>query len=604
MTTGFIVLGRPDWKQPRLAPAGDRLAAVRWHDGAANVWIGSSKSPMQLATDLRPWRLHDFHWSLDGRGLILVLDDAGVHQRRGLAWQDLRSGALTRLTSELASDAQYVGQFGADKPRILLSVRDPVSRASELQAVTITGEVVDRWSGPGRRVNFWLANESQAVAACIGGRTCTWWYTQLPDHAWSVIAELPAADGQASRPLAFGGPDGTSVFATSSVGRDTLALVRMSAPSWSPEPVSAPDRFDISSVLMASDGSEPDLVTTTDPDSPQCALSSAAEADLARLLQLADGAAARILGRNASHCLAEVSYPVGGPAYVTFSRSTKAVSRPLVRYTGLSRVRMHQREPFAYRARDGVTVSGFLTRPTDKPPWPTVLVIHDGPGSRDIASMDPWAQYVASAGLCCVQVNYRGSCGFGKAFRDAGDGQWGLAMQDDLIDALASTPLRDLVDTARIAAMGHGYGGYAALMLATQTELPFACVVSASAPTDLVRFTRSLISFGGSAGFADAARIGQPDEDRERLTRTSPANRVDDIISPLLLFHGRQDARIPVSHATAFVDCLSRAGKPYQLTIYDDEGHWYTRPQNIADFRLRTVEFLLASTRAADLEAC
>ena len=94
MTAGYIILGRPDWTRPRLAPEGDRLAAIRWHDGAANIWIGSSKAPMQLVTDLRPYRLRDFHWGADGRGLVLTLDDPGG-RRRGLAWLDLRSGSVT-----------------------------------------------------------------------------------------------------------------------------------------------------------------------------------------------------------------------------------------------------------------------------------------------------------------------------------------------------------------------------------------------------------------------------------------------------------------------------------------------------------------------------
>jgi hypothetical protein len=116
MTTGYIVLGRPDWTRPRLAPTGDRLAAIRWHDGAANLWIGSSRAPMQLVTDLRPWRLKDFHWSDDARGLVLVLEDAS-HRRRGLAWLDARSRATARLTPDLVADARYAGQVGSRKVR-------------------------------------------------------------------------------------------------------------------------------------------------------------------------------------------------------------------------------------------------------------------------------------------------------------------------------------------------------------------------------------------------------------------------------------------------------------------------------------------------------
>ncbi len=551
---------------------------------------------MQLATDLRPSLLRDFHWGASGRGLVLVLDDP-AGQRRGVAWLDLRSGTVTRLTPELSSDARYVGQVSEPKPRILVSVRHPLSRGLVLQDVTTTGEVLAEWEGPDSPVGLWLATATQAIAVCFGEKTCTWWHGRLPEPSWSCIAELPATDARASHPIAFSS-DGNSLFATSCADRDTIALVRMAPPAWAAEVLSQNERFDITSVLMSPDGAGPDVVTTTDADSPQSALTSGAAADLSRLRHLAGDAPARIIGRNASHCLAEISYPVGGPAYLMFSRSTKAVSRPLVRYTGLARIRVHKREPFTYLARDGRLITGFLTIPPGSAPWPAVLVVHDGPWSRDEAHMDPWAQYLASAGLCCIQVNYRGSRGFGKAFRDAGDGQWSLAMQDDLVDALASDSVSEVADSDRIAAIGHGYGGYAAVMLTTQSEVALSCAVSASAPTDLVRYASSLMAFGGRSGFAYAARMGDPERDRHKLTRASPVARVADIGAPLLLFHGRQDACVPISHAQTFADSLRRAGKEYQLIAYEDEGHWYSRPQNVADFRLRTVEFLLSTLSA------
>jgi dipeptidyl aminopeptidase/acylaminoacyl peptidase len=597
MTAGYIILGRPDWTRPQLAPEGDRLAAIRWHDGAANIWIGSSKSPMQLVTDLRPWRLRDFCWGSDGRGLALVLDDAGG-RRRGLAWLDLRSGSVTRLTSELSADGRYAGQITGPKPRVLVSVRQPHGRGAVLQAVTTTGEVVGEWSGPGDPVSWWLATPSQAVAVCNGGTTCAWWHSDLTDQSWSRIAEFPATEAQASRPIAIAA-DSQCVYATTSAGRDTIALARMSGPEWQPAILSESEHFDVTSVLMAPEGGGPDLVTTTDPDAPQSALTDGAAADLSRLRHLAGESPARILDRNAGYCLAEISNAVGGPAYITFSRTSKAVGKPLVRYTGLSRVRMHSRQPFRFSARDGLLITGFLTRPAGPPPWPIVVVVHDGPWSRDEAHMDPWAQYLASAGFCCLQVNYRGSRGFGKGFRDAGDGQWSLAMQDDLVDALQSGPVAEVADTQRIAAMGHGYGGYASLMLATQPEVPITCVIAASAPTDLVQYTRTLLSFGRRSGYAHAMRIGEPVAERDKLTATSPMARAADIGASMLLFHGRQDACVPVSHVTSFADALRRAGKDHSVIIYEDEGHTYSRPQNVADFRLRTLEFLHTRLLAA-----
>jgi acetyl esterase/lipase len=548
---------------------------------------------MQLASDLRPWRLRDFHWGADGKGLILVLSQAGRDQRV-LAWLDVRARSMTPLTPDLAIDAHYVGQVGGAKPRILIAVRQSPAGTSRLQAVTPAGAVIAEWQPPSGQATRWLATGTQAVAVCSNGSTCTWWHTTLDEPAWSPIGVIPATDSRASRPLAFSS-DGQTLYALSSAGRDTVALVRMSAPGWRTEVISESERFDVTGVLMSPDGSGPDLVTTTDPSCPQSPLTGEAAADLARLVQVAGAAPASITGRNSSHCLAEISYPVGGPAFVTFSRSTDTVSKPMARFTGFARVRMQPRESFTYRARDGLLITGFLTRPSTPPPWPAVLAVHGGPWARDRAQFDPWAQFLAAAGLCCIQVNYRGSRGFGKHFRDAGDRQWALAMQDDLVDALQSAELADVIDKGRIAAIGHGYGGYAALMLATQSEVPLACVVAGSAPTDLPRYVAGLLSLGSAAITEHAARIGDPVEDRDQLLATSPVNRAGDIAVPVLLFHGRQDARVPVRHAQALAAALERTGQRHDLTVYADEGHWYARPQNVVDCRAKVLEFLLTN---------
>jgi acetyl esterase/lipase len=584
--------GTPDWTRPRLAPVGDRFAAVRWHDGAANVWVGASRSPMQLASDLRPWRLRDFHWSADGHGLILVLSQAGS-DRRLLAWLDLRRRSVMPLTPDISGDSQYVGQTGGARPAVFVAVREAPAGTSRLQAVTTGGAVMAEWQPPGGQAIRWLSTGTQAVAVCTDERACTWWHTRLDAPAWSPIAELPLADSRASRPLAFSADEQT-LFALSSAGRDTVALVAMTGPDWSPRVIVERHGFDITAALIAPDGSGPDLVTTTDPLRPQAALTGPATADLDRLARVAEQAPATITGRNATHCLAEIAFSVGGPAFVTFSRAAEgAVSRPMARFTGFARVRMQHREPVRCRSRDGLPITGFLTRPDAPPPWPTVLAVHGGPWSRDRPQFDPWAQFLAAAGLACLQVNYRGSRGFGKKFRDAGDGQWARAMQADLIDALASDALADVIDPDRIAAIGHGYGGYAALMLATQAESPLTCVVAGSAPTDLLSYVAELRS-AGSAGAEQAARIGDPVADREQLIQTSPVNHASDIRVPVLLFHGRQDGRVPVRHAEALATALDRAGGRYDLTVYADEGHWYARPQNVIDCRAQCLEFLLA----------
>ena len=125
--------------------------------------------------------------------------------------------------------------------------------------------------------------------------------------------------------------------------------------------------------------------------------------------------------------------------------------------------------------------------------------------------------------------------------------------------------------------------------------MPIACVVSGSAPTDLPGYVAGLLSLGGAGSVEHAYRIGHPVDDRDKLLAASPVSRAADIAVPLLLFHGRQDARVPVSHAEALAAALEQAGRGYDLTIYADEGHRYARPQNIVDCRAQCLEFLLTN---------
>ena len=132
---------------------------------------------MQLASDLRPWRLRDFHWGADGQGLILVLSQAGSDQRV-LAWLDLRARSLAPLTPDLAADAHYVGQVGGAKPRVLIAVRQSPAGSSRLQSVTPAGAIIAEWEPPGGKATRWLATGTQAVVICTGDSTCTWWHSE------------------------------------------------------------------------------------------------------------------------------------------------------------------------------------------------------------------------------------------------------------------------------------------------------------------------------------------------------------------------------------------------------------------------------------------
>jgi dipeptidyl aminopeptidase/acylaminoacyl peptidase len=251
--------------------------------------------------------------------------------------------------------------------------------------------------------------------------------------------------------------------------------------------------------------------------------------------------------------------------------------------------------PVALRARDGLRLQGYLTRPPEGsgPPYPTVLRVHGGPWDRDRWAFDPEVQWLANRGYACLQVNFRGSAGFGRRFLAAGDREWGARMQDDLLDAVAWAVREGHTDPARVGIYGSSYGGYAALMGAALAPETFRCAISMAGPTDL----RTLIDHAPPywAGLAGQfrRRVGDPRADADMLWERSPLRRADELRVPVLIAHGRNDPRVPVSEAEELVAALRRRGIAHEHLVFEDEGHGLTRRENRLRFA-RSAEAFLA----------
>lgn len=223
-------------------------------------------------------------------------------------------------------------------------------------------------------------------------------------------------------------------------------------------------------------------------------------------------------------------------------------------------------------ARDGLTLHGYLTRPDAPGPHPLVVLPHGGPhGVRDVWAFDWEAQLLASRGFAVLQVNFRGSAGYGRAFETAGFQQWGGTMQDDLTDATRWAIAQGVADADRICILGSSFGAYAALMgVAREPEL-YRCAVGHAGVYDL----ELLYSAGdvrrwrwGRSYLADV--LG---EDPASLRARSPVSLADQVVAPVLLIHGEEDWRADHAHAERMEQALSVAGRPVELFTLEDEGH-------------------------------
>ncbi len=279
-----------------------------------------------------------------------------------------------------------------------------------------------------------------------------------------------------------------------------------------------------------------------------------------------------------------VTYTVSdGPiAYYLYQRPARRATLLFVHRPQLTQYTLAGMEPVEFRARDGLRLYGYLTLPPGREPrnLPLVLLVHGGPWARDVWGYDRDVQWLANRGYAVLQVNYRGSTGFGKAYLNAGDREWGGKMLTDLLDAKAWAVARGYADPKRICIYGGSYGGYATLAALAFAPGEFSCGVDLVGPSNLITLLRTIPPYWASHKAMMAKRLGDPDRDAEFLRSRSPLFRADSIRAPLLIVQGANDPRVKRAESDRIVEAMRRNGKEVQYIVFPDEGHGFARPEN------------------------
>jgi len=248
-----------------------------------------------------------------------------------------------------------------------------------------------------------------------------------------------------------------------------------------------------------------------------------------------------------------------------------------------------------FKARDGVEMQAVLTLPKGKEAkdLPLIMMPHGGPGVRDDEEWDWWAQFLASRGYAVLQPNYRGSTGFGTKFNELGEGQWGLAMQDDLIDAVNWAAKQGIADPKRVCIVGGSYGGYAAFRAAQRDKGVYRCAVSFAGISDMSAMARYDGSFLNGNSARDFLQSKAPD-----LKAVSPINFAADFSTPILIMHGKADQTVPVKQSREMVEKLKAVGATYRYVEQPLGDHHLTRQADRLQF-LQELEAFLAKYNPA-----
>lgn len=251
-------------------------------------------------------------------------------------------------------------------------------------------------------------------------------------------------------------------------------------------------------------------------------------------------------------------------------------------YPYLEKNQLANVQPFEFDAKDGMKLNGYLTLPvaSNKKP-PLVVFPHGGPQSRDYQYFNPYVQYFAEQGYAVLQVNFRGSTGFGNDYETKGYREWGHAMQQDVYDAFDWLVTQDVVDTDNSCLVGASYGGYVALTAAFQKPKMFKCIVSIAGVSDVEAIANNEYKYSTLRAFVEKT-IGNPknDEDVKTMRAISPVNHVKKIREPILLIHGTHDTQVPVKQSREFYKRAKRAGIDIETVEYKYGTHYLDENNN------------------------
>jgi dipeptidyl aminopeptidase/acylaminoacyl peptidase len=597
-----VLFGNPERTSPHISPDGSALAWIAPRDGVLNLWVapvggesGVDWTAARPVTEDADRGIRSFAWALDGRHVLYVQDVGGDENWR---LYDVDPQALERrdLTPFEGIHATIIGTSKRRPDEVLVGINKDNPQLHDVYRLHLaSGELVREIENPGYA--GWLADEDLVVRCAIA---------PLPDGSFNVLVRdsgadefrfllaIPAEDATSTDVVSFSG-DGRSLLMISAAGSDTGRLTRVDLATGESAVLAEDPEADVSGVLLHPDTCDPLIVTVLKDRMTYVVLDPSVEDDLKAVRALHPGDPS-FSGRNEADTTWLIAFNVdaGSVTYFMYDRATKTGRLLFSARPALAGYELAPMEPFSFPARDGLVIHGYATFPPGlgRTGLPAVVDVHGGPQVRDTWGYNPEAQWLANRGYLSVQVNYRGSTGYGKAFVAAGDREWGGKMHDDLVDAVGYAVSQGWADRSRVAIYGGSYGGYAALVGAAFTPDVFCCAVDIVGPSNLKTLLETIPPYWAPMIAQLYRRVGNPETDAEFLWSRSPLSRARDIRIPLLIAQGANDPRVKQAESEQIVAALTEAGIDHEYMLFPDEGHGFAKPENRIKFYAAAERFL------------
>lgn len=592
-----VLFGNPVKASPQISPDGKRIAYLAPSDGVLNVWVRTlGEEDDRAITSDRERGIRSYFWAKDGKHLLYV-QDVGGNENWRLYAIDPDKGGTRDLTPFEGVQVRIVAVNKRFPSQILIAMNKDNPQIHDVYRLDLKAgslEVVAR--NPGG-VSQWIADYDMKVRGAhrmLGDGGSELLIRETEGSEWKPIAKWGPEDESTSGPVGFT-LDGKSLYLQDSRGVNTGRLIKLEIATLRPEIVIEDKQYDVADVVLHPDTRKVQLVAFVKERTEWHVLDASIKADIEAIRSTQDGDFF-----IASRDKADENWLVGfviddGPvAFYAYRRRFKTMEFLFENRPELNEYVLAPMEPVKFQSRDGLTIHGYATFPpgAERKNLPMVLNVHGGPWARDAWGYDPESQWLANRGYACLQVNFRGSTGYGKKFLNAGDKEWGGKMHDDLVDAVRWAESQGWIDPKRVAIYGGSYGGYAALCGATFTPDLFACAVDLVGPSNLITFIRTIPPYWVLYLAQFHQQVGNPDTEEEFLKSRSPLYHVDRIKIPMLIAQGANDPRVKQSESEQIVEAMRAKGIDCQYLLFPDEGHGFAKPENRIKFYRACERFL------------
>ncbi|MBE9039911.1 S9 family peptidase [Oscillatoriales cyanobacterium LEGE 11467] len=590
-----ILFGNPKRTSPQLSPDGRYLTYIAPdEEDVLQVWLQEigQKGDRQLTHD--PKRGIRFYlWTYDPQKLLYLQDTDG-DENFHLYAVNIHTNDVRDLTPFPEVKVQPLDLDPNFPNEILVGLNLENPQTFDVYRIDLaSGEVQLDTKNPGNIVD-WTPDDRYRIRAALaatpdGGYDLL--FRETIETDWEILRHWNGDD----QGYAVGfSADGNTLYLVGNRDANAKRLIALDLSTRHDRILAEDAEYDVAQIVVQPNTRSLQAVSFYKDRLEWQVLDKSIAEDFQTLANVRKGEF-RVVSRDLEDNTWLVSYLTDdGPVYYyTYDRASQTATflfcdRPELE--GLPLVPMH---PISYEARDGLTLHGYLTLPMGgEVPLASVILVHGGPWARDTWGYHPTVQWLANRGYAVLQVNFRGSTGYGKAFLNAGNREWARKMHDDLLDGVNWLVEKGISDRTKIAIMGGSYGGYATLVGLTFTPDVFACGVDIVGPSNLVTLMESIPPYWEPQRALFARRLGDITTEAEFLKSRSPLFLSHKIEKPLLIGQGANDPRVKQAESEQIVEAMDRGGKPVKYVLYTDEGHGFARPANRLHFYAIAEEFL------------